>query len=68
MDVKSPQRGSPKLCQNRSRRSPKMKKGAPKQHLVKRPYPGGVQTLFMSTVSQFGLFLGVPGALKKQPK
>ena len=45
-----------------------MKQGAPKQHLVKRRYPGGVQTLFMNTVSQFGLFLGEPGALKKQPK
>ena len=45
-----------------------MKKGAPKQHLVKTPYPGGVQTLIMSTVSQFGLFLGGPGPLKKQPK
>ena len=45
-----------------------MKKGAPKQHLVKRSCPGGVQTLFMSTVSQFGLFFGGPGALKKQLK
>ena len=42
-----------------------MKKGAPKQHLIKRPCPGGVQTLFMNTVSQFvTVFWGARGSQK----
>ena len=45
-----------------------MKKGAPRKHLEKGPYPGGAQTLYLKTVSQFELFFLGPWALKKKPK